>query len=153
VAFAFRWVHRDIHYLGRAITIFRQNAAHIRALEGHQHEEQRKSAQIRKVEMHALALDFETSVKLIASRLTQAAEKMNASSIALATSAGDTRDQSVTMSRIVETTSANVQTVASAAQQMSGDGNLPSQTIPPHPATRARCHAEGLAPGYLLPPR
>jgi methyl-accepting chemotaxis protein len=109
----------EIGRMVQAITIFRQNAARIRELEEQQDEEQRRNAEMRKAEMAALAADFETSVKLIASRLTETARKMSASSVVLAKSAGDTRGQSATMRRFVETTSASVQTVAGAAQQMS----------------------------------
>ena len=109
----------EIGRMVKAITIFRQNAADISALEERQHEEQRRNAETRKAEMSALASDFETSVKLIASRLTEAARTMNASSVSLAKSAGETRGQSASMRQFVETALASVQTVASAAQQMS----------------------------------
>jgi methyl-accepting chemotaxis protein len=109
----------EIGRMVKAITVFRQNAARIRELEQQQDEKQRRNAEIRKAEMNSLAADFDSSVKLIVGRLTEAARKMSASSIALAQSAGDTREQSATMSRFVETTSGSVQTVAGAAQQMS----------------------------------
>jgi len=110
----------EIGRMVKAIAVFRHNVAHIRALEERQHEEQRSNAEMRKAEMGALASDFETSVKLIASRLSEAARTINASSVSLARSAGETRGQSASMRQFAETASASVQTVASAAQQMSG---------------------------------
>lgn len=109
----------EIGRMVQAVTIFRQNAAQIRELEGRQRAEEQRHADRRKVEMDALAADFEASVKLIAGRLNGTAKKVTASAADLARSAEATRDQSAGMTQVVETMSASVQTVAGAAQQIS----------------------------------
>jgi len=109
----------EIGRMMKAVAIFRQNAAQIRELEERQRAEQQRNVEMRKAEMNALALDFETSVKLIASRLGQTAKTMTASAVELARSATETRDQSAGMAEMIEVTSGSVQTVAGAAQRIS----------------------------------
>jgi methyl-accepting chemotaxis protein len=109
----------EIGRMVKAITIFRQNAAQIRDLEGRQRAEEQRHTDQRKAEMNGLAADFEASVKLIAARLNDTAKKVTASAADLAKSAEATRDQSAGMTQVVETMSASVQTVAGAAQQIS----------------------------------
>jgi methyl-accepting chemotaxis protein len=108
----------EIGRMVKAIGVFRDNAAQIRALEERQRAEQQRHADLRKTEMNALAADFEASVKLIASRLNDTAKKVTGSSADLAKSAEATRDQSVGMTQVVEVMSVSVQTVAGAAQQI-----------------------------------
>jgi methyl-accepting chemotaxis protein len=109
----------EIGRMVKAVTVFRQNAAQIRELEGRQRAEEQRHADRRKAEMDALAADFEASVKLIAARLNGTAKKVTASAADLARNAEATRDQSTDMTQMVETMSASVQTVAGAAQQIS----------------------------------
>ena len=109
----------EVGRMVRAIAIFRQNVSHIRALEDRQQQERQRNIQARKREMDAIASEFETSVKSIASRFTDTAERIDTSSITLARNAAETRSQSEMMKEIVQVTSFSVQTVASAAQQMS----------------------------------
>src|SRR5260370_9122966 len=59
----------EIGRMVKAIAVFRENAAEVRALEERQREEQRTHALARRAEMEALAADFEASVKSIASHL------------------------------------------------------------------------------------
>mgnify|MGYP001296161781 CR=1 FL=1 len=115
------YAHRtdEIGRMVKAVAVFRQNAAQIREMEERQRKEQQLSIETRKAEMNALAADFEASVKLIASRLNDTAKKMTASSVELARSAADTRDQSAGMAQMIEVTSGSVQTVAGAAQRIS----------------------------------
>ncbi len=109
----------EIGRMVKAIAVFRENAAEVRALEERQREEQRTHALARRAEMEALAADFEASVKSIASHLKETAARMHESSAVLAESAGKTRGQSVNIGRIFTTMSDNVRTVADIAQQMS----------------------------------
>ncbi len=115
------YAHRtdEIGRMVKAVAVFRQNAAQIRELEERQRAEQQRSIAARKTEMNALAADFETSVKLIAARLSQTAKTMTASSVGLAKSAAQTRDQSTAMAQMIEVTSGSVQAVAGAAQGIS----------------------------------
>jgi methyl-accepting chemotaxis protein len=108
----------EIGRMVKAIGVFRDNAAQIRAMEEQQRAEQQRHADLRKAEMNALAADFEASVKLIASRLNETAKKVTASSADLAKSAEATRDQSAGMTQVVDVMTVSVQTVASAAQQI-----------------------------------
>jgi methyl-accepting chemotaxis protein len=117
----------DIEYAGRsdeigrmvkAIAVFRQNAAEVRALEERQRAEQRSHTLARRTEMEALAADLEASVKSIASHLKETAARMHESSAVLAESAGKTRGQSVNIGRIFAAMSDNVRMVAETAQQM-----------------------------------
>lgn len=108
----------EIGRMVEAITVFRRNAAQIREMEQRRHEEHQRNIETRKAEMNALAADFEASVKLIASRLNETAKKMTASSVGLARSAAETRDQSAGVAQMIEATFGSVQTVAGAAQQI-----------------------------------
>lgn len=109
----------EIGRMMKAVAVFRQNAAQIRELEERQRAEQQHAIEARKAEMNALAADFETSVKLIAARLSQTAKTMTASSVELAKSAAETRDQSAEMGQMIDVTSGSVQAVAGAAQGIS----------------------------------
>jgi methyl-accepting chemotaxis protein len=109
----------EIGRMVEAIAVFRRNAVEVRALETRQREEQRAHALTRRTEMQALAGDFETSVKSIASHLKETAARMHESSAVLAESAGKTRGQSVNIGRIFAAMSDNVRMVAETAQQMS----------------------------------
>jgi methyl-accepting chemotaxis protein len=109
----------EVGRMVQAIAVFRKNAAEVRALEERQREEQRSHTRARRTEMEALAADFETSVKSIASHLKETAARMHQSSAVLAESAGKTRGQSVNMGQIFALMSASVRTVADTAQQMS----------------------------------
>ncbi|MGH6674807.1 MAG: methyl-accepting chemotaxis protein, partial [Xanthobacteraceae bacterium] len=109
----------EIGRMVKAVAVFRQNAAQIRELEDRQRAEQHRSAEARKSEMNGLAVEFETSVKLIASRLNRTAKTMTETAVELAKSAAETRDQSSGMAQLIEVTSASVQTVAGAAERIS----------------------------------
>lgn len=109
----------EIGRMVKAVAIFRQNVIQIREMEERQRREQQQNLERRRADMGALAVDFEASVKLIAARLSETAKKMTASSVGLARSAAQTRDQSAAMAQMIQTTSSSVQTVAGAAQQIS----------------------------------
>jgi methyl-accepting chemotaxis protein len=109
----------EIGRMVRAVAVFRQNALQIGEAEEQKRREQQHNVEIRKAEMNGLAADFETSVKLMASRLNETAKKMTLTSVGLAQSAAETRDQSGGIARMIEATSASVQTVAGAAQRIS----------------------------------
>ena len=109
----------EVGRMMKAVAVFRHNAEQIRELEERQRAEQKRSIDARKAEMNALAYDFEASVKLIASRLSGTAKTMTASSVGLAKSAAETRDQSAEMEQMIEVTSGSVQAVAGAAQGIS----------------------------------
>ena len=119
----------EIGRMVQAIAVFRNNAVEMRALEERQREEQRSHARERRVELEALAADFESSVKSIASHLKETAAGMHASSAVLAESAGKTRGQSVNMGRIFDLMSASVRTEADTARQMSTSIGEASQQV------------------------
>jgi methyl-accepting chemotaxis protein len=117
----------DIGYIGRrdeigqmveAIEVFRKNTIEIRNLEQAKQQDQAKRAAHRKAEMQSLADEFEESVKLIVTQLSDGAAVMRRNAELLAATASDTRARSGSTAEIVANTQVNVETVATNAEQL-----------------------------------
>jgi methyl-accepting chemotaxis protein len=110
--------HDEIGQMVEAIEVFRKNTIEIRNMEHTKQQDQEKRALQRKAEMQTLANEFEESVKLIVTQLSDGAAVMRRNAQLLAATASDTRAKSASTAEIVANTQANVETVAVTAEQL-----------------------------------
>jgi methyl-accepting chemotaxis protein len=108
----------EIGQMVEAIEVFRKNTIEIRDMEQTKQRDQEKRALLRKAEMQALANEFEKSVKLIVTQLSDGAAVMRSNAQLLAATASDTRTKSASTAEIVTNTQVNIDTVADTAEQL-----------------------------------
>ena len=109
----------EIAEMEGAVRIFRDNAREVEALRANQLESERRASEDRQRQRVELADAFEQRVKGIVDRLGEAAQSMAGTAKKMADGAGDVRDRSSVGVSAAEQTSANVQTVATAAEELS----------------------------------
>jgi methyl-accepting chemotaxis protein len=119
VALRFRDRGDEIGRMIEAIEIFRRNALEIQAMQQSRREAEEQLARKRRVEMTALAEEFETSVKDIAGRLAEAVAAVRDNAEVMAKSAEDTRSRSASTVDAVVDTRQSVETVAQGASDLS----------------------------------
>ena len=119
VALRFRDRGDEIGRMIEAIEIFRRNALEIQAMQQSRREAEDQLARKRRVEMTALAEEFETSVKDIAGRLAEAVAAVRGNAEVMAKSAEDTRTRSASTVDAVVDTRQSVETVAQGASDLS----------------------------------
>ncbi len=108
----------EIGQMVEAIEVFRKNTIEIQNTEqAKQHDQEQRAVQ-RKAEMHLLANEFEESVKLIVTQLSDGAAIMRRNAQLLAATASDTRARSMSTAEIVTNTQVNVESVAHTAEQL-----------------------------------
>ena len=114
--------HRDrrdeIGKMAGAIDVFRKNIIEIRSMEHANHQAEQQRAAKRRAEMRELAGEFEKSVQQIAKELTDAVTAMHNNAEAMSLIAAETRDKSQSTAGIVIDTQTNVDSVASAADEL-----------------------------------
>lgn len=110
--------HDEIGQMVEAIEVFRKNTIEIHNMERTKQQDQEKLALERKAEMQALANEFEESVKLIVTQLSEGAGVMRRNAQLLAATASDTRAKSASTAQIVANTQSNVEAVADTAEQL-----------------------------------
>ncbi len=114
--------HRDrrdeIGKMAGAIDVFRKNMIEIRSMEHANHQAEQQRAAKRRAEMRELAGEFEKSVQQIAKELTDAVTAMHNNAEAMSLIAAETRDKSQSTAGIVIDTQTNVDSVASAADEL-----------------------------------
>jgi methyl-accepting chemotaxis protein len=114
--------HRDrndeIGKMVQAIDVFRRNTIEIRAMEQATHQAEQNRIAERTTAMHELAAEFEKSVQHIAKELTEAVGAMHSNAQAMSQIAAQTRDKSQSTAGIVIDTQTNVDSVASAAEEL-----------------------------------
>ena len=114
--------HRDrrdeIGKMAAAIDVFRKNMIEIRSMEHANHQAEQQRAAKRRAEMRELAGEFEKSVQQIAKELTDAVTAMHNNAEAMSLIAAETRDKSQSTAGIVIDTQTNVDSVASAADEL-----------------------------------
>jgi methyl-accepting chemotaxis protein len=110
--------HDEIGQMVEAIDVFRKNTIEIRNLELANRQDQATRAEHRKAEMQSLADEFEESVKLIVTQLSDSALAMRHNAQLLAATASDTRVRSGSTAEIVASTQRNVEAVATTAEQL-----------------------------------
>jgi methyl-accepting chemotaxis protein len=108
----------EVGEMARTVTIFRENARKVRALEAEQVDAKRREAEARKQAMMALADEFEKHVEAVVDHVAAAAGQMNTTATAMSAAAEQASTQALAASQAAEEASSNVQTVASAAEEL-----------------------------------
>lgn len=118
VAIAYGARGDEIGNMSRALTVFRDNIAENRALEARSREQEKQAGERRRAEMHALAEEFELSVKSVVDTLGLNSENLTRDANNLSMLAERTSGEVIDVSSASEEASVNVQTVAAAADQL-----------------------------------
>jgi len=108
----------EVGELARSLQVFKDNAIEARRLAAEQEVE--NQAKMRRAEvLDTLTKTFERNVSALTQGLSSAATEMEATAQSMTHVAGQTTQQSVTVSSAAQQTSANVQTVAAATEELS----------------------------------
>jgi methyl-accepting chemotaxis protein len=108
----------EVGTLARSLQVFKDNAVEARRLAAAQEVE--NQAKMRRAEvLDQLTKRFELNVSALTQGLSSAATEMEATAQSMTAIAGQTTQQSVTVSSAAQQTSANVQTVAAATEELS----------------------------------
>ncbi|MEA1650994.1 HAMP domain-containing methyl-accepting chemotaxis protein [Nitrospirillum sp. BR 11164] len=108
----------EVGLLGRALSVFRDNALAVRRLEQEQTALRAQAERERKAAQAAVADAFEAQVASLVDALAGAAREMKDTAESMAEAAGITRDRSSAVAGTALQTSANVQMVATASEEL-----------------------------------
>ncbi|ASG20491.1 methyl-accepting chemotaxis protein [Nitrospirillum viridazoti] len=108
----------EVGLLGRALSVFRDNALAVRRLEQEQTALRTQAERERKAAQAAVADAFEAQVASLIDALAAAAREMKDTAESMAEAAGVTRDRSSAVAGTALQTSANVQMVATASEEL-----------------------------------
>ncbi len=108
----------EIGTMARALEHFRKELLKIRELEAEQEEQKRKAAEQRRAALNQMADSFETSVGKVVETVTSAATELQSSAQQMSATAQHTSQQATTVARASEQATNNVQTVASASEEL-----------------------------------
>ncbi|MGX7707907.1 methyl-accepting chemotaxis protein [Methylobacterium sp. Gmos1] len=107
----------EVGTLARSLQVFKDNAVQARAMAADQEAE--NAAKMRRAEaLDGLTKGFERSVSALTHGLSAAATEMEATATAMAGTADQTTQQSMSVAGAAQQTSTNVQTVAAASEEM-----------------------------------
>jgi methyl-accepting chemotaxis protein len=109
----------EIGEMARAVQVFKENAQQMQHLQSEQEELERKAEKEKRKAMTELADGFEAKVRGIVEALSKAATQMQATARSMADTADGARQQSTAVASGASQATANVQTVASASEQLS----------------------------------
>jgi methyl-accepting chemotaxis protein len=110
----------EIGVMAQTVEVFKTNALDRARLESEQELAERRAASERKAEIKKLADDFETVVGSIVGAVSGAASELEAAASALTRTAESTQKLSETVANASEDASANVKSVASGTEQLTG---------------------------------
>lgn len=113
----------EIGALGAALSVFRQSIIRTATLEEEATRQKEQAETERRAEMERFAAEFEATVGSISDEIVTACDQLNSTASTLAHIAADTDSQSVNVSTASEEATTNVQTVASATEQLSASIN------------------------------
>lgn len=119
----------EIGLMANAVEVFKSNAIERRRLEAQQRETEARAAEVRRNEMLELANEFETAVGQIVENVSSAASELETAAGGLTKTAETTRHLSTTVAAASEQASVNVQSVASATNEMSSSVNEISRQV------------------------
>ena len=109
----------EIGAMAATVQVFKDNAVRIRDLEKVEAEAQQRAAAERKSAMHAIALEFESSVNGIVRSVASSAAGMQTTAQSMTHSASDASARAATVGSASEKASNDVGTVAAAAEELS----------------------------------
>ncbi|QDM25174.1 HAMP domain-containing protein [Tardiphaga sp. vice304] len=113
----------EIGAMAKAVQVFKDNAVRVVALEADQKKTELAAAAQRKAEMHKLAEDFEGAVGQIVHTVSAASSQLESSASKLSTTAERSQQQTSAVAAASDEASANVQSVASATEEMASSVN------------------------------
>ncbi|MEQ8334230.1 methyl-accepting chemotaxis protein [Nisaea sp.] len=108
----------EIAEMARAVQVFKDNALEMKRMEREQEESTRRTAEEKRRQMAELADNFESSVKSIAQRVSDAGGTMEGSAGEVSQAIAQTHDQAAAVAAASTEASANVQTVAAATSEL-----------------------------------
>jgi methyl-accepting chemotaxis protein len=113
-------LHRqdEVGGMARAVQVFRENAQRVQAMEAAQSGMQLKADQDRKTAMADVAASFEQAVGRIIETVSQASSEIERASADLTATARTNRELSAAAASASERSSSNVQSAATASEQM-----------------------------------
>jgi methyl-accepting chemotaxis protein len=109
----------EVGEMGRAVAVFKQNILEAERLRGEQDTLKTQAEAEKRATMSRMAEDFEASIMGIVQRVATASTQLQATAQTMSTTAEETHKQSATVADASVRASANVQTVAAAAEELS----------------------------------
>ena len=108
----------EVGLLADTLNTFKANALENRRLQADMAEQEKRAAEERRRSLHALADQFEASVKGVVTQVAAAAGEMQSNAQNLSAIAHQSQTQATVVAASTEETAVNVQTVASSAEEM-----------------------------------
>ncbi|SCZ28747.1 methyl-accepting chemotaxis protein [Afifella marina] len=133
----------EIGEMSKAIAIFRDGLAEAERLRGEQEELAARAEEDKRKAMHALADDFDREVSSIVRTVVSAVTQLKQSASTMSSSAEETNRQSTVVAAAAEQATTNVQTVASAAEELAASVREIGQQV--SMAANVAGHANGQA--------
>ncbi|MDV7339105.1 methyl-accepting chemotaxis protein [Terasakiella sp. A23] len=109
----------EIGEMADALRIFRKNAEEVETLREEQEAAQRHAEEKQRAVLHKMADDFEANVSGVVEAVDNAAQNMQTTAQGMSATASATSDQSSVVASAAEQATNNVQTVASASEELS----------------------------------
>ncbi|MGF9757860.1 methyl-accepting chemotaxis protein [Microvirga sp. 0TCS3.31] len=128
----------EIGDIWKATQVFAGTMQEADGLRRQQTESEKQSAERRRLEMMALAQNFEGSVGGLVQHLSIAAQQMESTARSMATTAQQTNQQSNAVAAAAEQTSSNVQAVAAATEELAASSNEIGSQVSQTSAAAAR---------------
>jgi methyl-accepting chemotaxis protein len=108
----------EVGEIAAAVEVFKTNAAARQRLETEQHEQEARSAALRRADTLQLADTFDNAIGRIIDAVSSSATELEASATSLTTTAARSQDRATVVAGASEEASTNVQSVASATEEM-----------------------------------
>jgi methyl-accepting chemotaxis protein len=119
----------EIGDMARAVEVFKNNMVEAGRLRAEQEQQKQANEKRRKADMEKLADTFETAIGEVIETVSAAAGKLEASATSLTDTADKTQRLSSTVSSASEEATVNVQSVASASEEMASSVNEISRQV------------------------
>nr|WP_321484388.1 methyl-accepting chemotaxis protein [uncultured Cohaesibacter sp.] len=108
----------ELGQMARAVEIFKMNGIRAKELEAEQHEQEKRAEEEKRKMMMDMAEEFDTQIGSVVNSVSAAASQLNASAKLMSDVAVETERQATEASAASQQTSSNVQTVATATEEM-----------------------------------
>ena len=119
----------EIGDMAKAVEVFKNNMVEAGRLRAEQEQQKQANEKRRKADMEKLADTFETAIGEVIETVSAAAGKLEASATSLTDTADKTQRLSSTVSSASEEATVNVQSVASASEEMASSVNEISRQV------------------------
>lgn len=113
----------EIGGMAKAVQIFKDNAINMRRLEREQQQAEAEASAARRRLMLDLADSVDARVKSVVEVISESATQLRSEAGQMSDNANGTNEKSAMAATLIEQTSANVQTVASATEELSASSN------------------------------